>query len=346
MSLPILSNEQTKTDSSSNSIPAWKRILRKNFTKINELIDFLELNQEQKECVEKKAKFALNVPLRFAEKMKKSTLDDPLVRQFLPSINESSLEPGFEVDPVGDSCAQVSSKLLHKYQGRVLLLTTGACAVHCRYCFRQNFNYEAENKSFHEEIAMIAADPSIHEVILSGGDPLSLSESVLEPLLNSLDGLDHIKRIRFHTRLPIGIPERINAPFLAMISKLKKQIWFIVHVNHPLELDQDVLLSLKSLQKLGCIVLNQSVLLQGVNDDLATLRELCELLVDNGILPYYLHQLDRVKGSRHFEVEEERGRTLIQELSKVLPGYAIPKYVREIAGEPGKTPILEGLKPE
>ena len=320
-------------------LASWRMILRKNFTQIHVFTDFLQLSEEQKTRVNFNPTFRLNVPLRLAQKMQKGTLDDPLVKQFLPLIDENLEEPGFVLDPVGDACSRVGPKLLHKYEGRVLLVTTSACAMHCRYCFRQNFGYETRDKVFQEELAIIKLDSSIHEVILSGGDPLSLSDQLLASLLNQLDQIDHIRRIRFHTRFPIGIPERIDENFLSIIKKLNKQIFFVVHINHPLEIDEDVLFHLKSLQKAGCIILNQAVLLNGVNDDLLILKQLCEQLADNGILPYYIHQLDRVIGSQHFEVQVQKGKYLIEELSKVLPGYAVPKYVREISGEMSKTPI-------
>ncbi|MBX9642077.1 MAG: KamA family radical SAM protein, partial [Mycobacteriaceae bacterium] len=229
-------------------------------------------------------------------------------------------------------------KLLHKYEGRVLLLCSSACAMHCRYCFRRNFDYDVA-KQFDKELEWISNEPSVHEVILSGGDPLSLTDEALSDLLERLGAMPHIRKIRFHTRFPIGIPERIDEPFLKMIATLPQQVYFIIHCNHPRELDSEIFERLAALQQLGCIVLNQFVLLKGVNDTADTLHELCEVLSDHGILPYYLHQLDRVIGAAHFEVDESEGRRLISEVAKRLPGYAVPKYVREIAGEPYKTPL-------
>lgn len=321
--------------------PLWKQILRQNFIKLDQLADFLELSSEQRSQLIQRRSFPLNLPLRLAQKMQKGTLDDPLFRQFVPLAAEEALQQSnFVSDPVGDVHFRRSAKLLHKYEGRVLLVATGACAMHCRYCFRQNFDYETKEKGFEQELMLIGQDPSIHEVILSGGDPLSLSDETLAHLLQRLNELPFIKRIRFHTRFPIGIPERIDEHFLSTIAQLSKQVWFIIHCNHARELDEAILSRLKELQKLGCTLLCQSVLLKGVNDDVATLKGLCETLVDHGIFPYYLHQLDRVQGAQHFEVSEIQGRLLIEELAKCLPGYAIPKYVREIAGELNKTPIL------
>jgi EF-P beta-lysylation protein EpmB len=283
--------------------------------------------------------FPLNLPLRLAEKIEKGNFNDPILRQFLPTTQEKIRSNGFVTDPVGDQSSRCSAKLLHKYQGRVLLVTTGACAMHCRYCFRQNFDYDVVDKTFDVELEQIAKDPTIFEVILSGGDPLTLSNRVLSSLINKITSVPHIRRLRFHTRFPIGIPERIDDDFLAMIESCPLQIWFILHCNHPREIDEDLIASMTKLRKLGVNVLNQAVLLQGVNDDVDTLTQLCLELVDNGIYPYYLHQLDRVQGAAHFEVSEKEGLRLMEEIAKRLPGYAVPKYVREIAGEPGKTPI-------
>jgi EF-P beta-lysylation protein EpmB len=320
-------------------IPLWKKILRTNFTCIQTLADFLELSKAQREQLVQKPKFVLNLPLRLAQKITKGTLDDPLLRQFVPLQEELIDTPEFKQDPVCDESFRKEKKLLQKYEGRALLLCTSACAMHCRYCFRQNFPYETQDKLFDEELEWIRQDLSIHEVILSGGDPLSLSHDKLASLLLELAKMPHVRRIRFHTRFPIGIPERIDQEFLDLIACLPQQIYFVIHCNHPHELDYDIFMRLKALQKLGCVILNQSVLLKGVNDDVKTLKMLSEQLVNAGVLPYYLHQLDRVKGAVHFEVSPEKGRLLIKEMAQSLAGYAVPKYVQEIAGELNKTPL-------
>lgn len=320
-------------------IPQWKKILRQNITRIDQLAEFLELNEEQKKQFINNPKFPLNLPLRLAQKIQKGTLEDPILKQFLPVVDDSIPSEGFVNDPVGDQNARLGPKLLHKYEGRVLLVCTSACAMHCRYCFRQNFDYDTVDKTFVNELKMIAQDESIQEVILSGGDPLSLPDETLNYLMIQLNDIPHIKHIRFHTRFPIGIPERIDEGFLEVIKKIKSQVWFVIHCNHPRELDQDICERLRVLRHLGCVILNQSVLLKGVNDDAQTLIQLSKKLVDHGIVPYYLHQLDRVRGAGYFEVEEDKGRSLIQEITKCLPGYAVPKYVRETAGVPNKTAL-------
>lgn len=314
----------------------WRKILRTNFTDVVALAQFLELDPSY---FITHPKFVLNVPRRLAEKMEKGSVQDPILRQFVPLLAENAQHERFQQDPVQDRSFLKVEKLIQKYAGRALVVSTSACAMHCRYCFRQNFPYETTRKGFDAELETIRINPSLSEVILSGGDPLSLSDESLQDLLQQLDGIDHLKRIRFHSRFPIGIPERIDASLLRILAQVRKQIWFVVHVNHPRELDQDVFLALKSVQKMGIPVLNQAVLLKGVNDQLEILKELSETLADHGILPYYLHQLDRVQGAAHFEVPAEIGLKLVRDLSHSVSGYALPRYVQEIAGSPSKTPL-------
>lgn len=315
----------------------WRRILQTNFTQREALADFLELGPFERESILKRSSFPLNLPRRLAEKIEKGRLDDPILKQFVPLQSEEMEWPGFHSDPVGDLKTQCTQNLLQKYKGRALLLTTSACAMHCRFCFRQNYPYDSKDKSYEEEIQLLAQDPTIVELILSGGDPLSLSNRMLEDLFDGLKRISHLKRLRLHTRFPIGIPERLDEGLLTLLDSSPWQIWFVLHSNHPAELDEGVFKALRQVQKLGIPVLNQTVLLKGVNDAEEVLLELFEKLIDEGISPYYLHQLDRVKGAHHFEVDEKRGHALIQYLERHLPGYAVPKYVREMAGEPSKT---------
>lgn len=317
----------------------WKTILKQNFTDWRKLAYFLQLSPDQQQIILPKANFPLNLPRRLAEKIKKGTLDDPLLRQFLPTKTELELVDNFVQDPVSDRSFQREERLLHKYEGRVLLICTSACAMHCRYCFRQNFDYPNSPKLFEKELELIAADNTIREVILSGGDPLSLNNEILGQLFYSLEQIPHLQRLRIHTRFPIGIPERLDSEFIDLIEKTALQTYFVIHANHPTELDQEIFSRLKALQKKGAIILSQSVLLRGVNDDLMTLKTLCEDLSNHGVIPYYIHQLDRVSGSALFEVAQEKGIELMNNLSKCLSGYAVPRYVQEIAGQPGKTPI-------
>lgn len=311
--------------------------MRHNFISWEKLAHFLELNLEEK--VLKQSKFPLNLPFRLASKIEKGNLNDPILRQFLPTVDETIKQPTFSTDPVGDLISAKSAKFLHKYQSRALILATSACAMHCRYCFRQNFPYETQRKDFEDELEALRKNPSINELILSGGDPLSLGNEVLAKLFSDVSKISHVKKIRFHTRFPIGIPERIDEDFLRIISSTNCQVYFVIHCNHPKELDEEIASRLKMVQKAGAVLLCQSVLLKGVNDQIETLVALCESLVNIGVLPYYLHQLDKVQGAQHFEVSEERGKALMEELCKRLPGYAVPRYVKEIAGEAHKTLI-------
>lgn len=315
-------------------VSEWRKIQRDNFTSIESLLAFLEISAEKREKILKQPKFVLNVPLRLASKMQKDNLDDPIFRQFVPLTDELLEAPGFVQDPVQDISFKKEKKIIHKYHGRALLISSSACAMHCRYCFRQNFPYESSSKSFDSELEYLKAHSEISEIILSGGDPLSLNNETISNLFLSLEQIQHIQRIRFHTRFPIGIPERIDEELLTLLRSSSKQIFFIIHCNHPLEIDPDVTHALKQIAKLGIPILNQSVLLKGVNDDEKTLLNLSETLVNIGVTPYYIHLLDPVSGTTHFAVPKERGLELIESLKSKTSGYAIPRLAQE---EPGKT---------
>ncbi|MBS0635085.1 MAG: KamA family radical SAM protein [Verrucomicrobia bacterium] len=317
----------------------WRTVLRQNFVKFPDLAAFLELSQESLDAIDQNPRFSLNLPRRLAEKMAKNCLTDPLFLQFVPLKKELIVDPSFTLDPVKDSTFQLTDKLLKKYEGRALVIATSACAMHCRFCFRKNFDYQTEDKTFAHELDVIKNNPTIEEVILSGGDPLSLSDEVLGPLLEKLSQISHLKRIRFHSRFLMGIPERVDDGFLSLLRDYPKQIWFINHANHLNEFDDEIWKALKSIQKLGIPILNQAVLLAGVNDNHDTLKALFSSLVDNGITPYYLHQLDEVQGSSHFKVDPKEGLKLISSLMGSLSGYAVPKYVQEIPNRSSKTVV-------
>ena len=285
------------------------------------------------------AGFPLFAPLEFIRRMELGNPRDPLLRQVLPLGEELVDQPGFTTDPVGDLAARSAPGMLHKYRGRALLVTTGACAVHCRYCFRRSYPYSAGPRSLADwqpALDAIAADSTIEEVLLSGGDPLTIVDSQLATLARRLETIDHLKRLRIHTRLPIVIPQRINAELLEWLRGTRLTPIVVIHVNHPHEIDEAVSHSLARLVDAGIPVLNQSVLLRGVNDDAAALVELSKRLVDLRVMPYYLHQLDRVQGAAHFEVFVSRGIELIDQMRRQLPGYAVPRYVQEIAGDESK----------
>jgi EF-P beta-lysylation protein EpmB len=320
-------------------VEQWQSLLKTNITSWETLVDFLQLLEVERSSVLKKSHFPLNLPRRLANKIRKGTLNDPLFRQFVPLTDENSATPGFNKDPVNESTFFKSEKLLQKYEGRALLVSTGACAMNCRFCFRRSFPYEKERKKWDKELTILKNDPTITEVIVSGGDPLSLPNASLKELFDQLDTIDHLERIRLHSRFPLAFPERINTEFLEILKRSKKQIVFVLHSNHPREFDEEIFTSLKEMSKIGVLLLNQSVLLRGVNDSVETLKELFLLLINNGVLPYYLHQLDRVEGAAHFEVSQQEGLQLMSELANLLPGYALPKYVQEIPGKGAKTLI-------
>ena len=286
--------------------------------------------------------FPVFAPTGYVARMRPGDPRDPLLRQVLPLAEELNHAPEFRSDPVDDEAAEIMPGVLKKYNARALLVTTGACAVHCRYCFRRHYPYSAAPRgaqAWRPAVARIAADPSIHEVILSGGDPLTLVDEQLARLTQMLAEVSHVKRLRIHTRLPIMIPQRVNPSLLAWLTGSRLTPLVVVHANHPLELDASVGDALGRLLDAGVPLLNQAVLLRGVNDDEGTLASLCERLVDLRVMPYYLHQLDRVSGAAHFEVPVVRGRELIRRLQARLPGYAVPRYVQEIAGESSKVPL-------
>ena len=290
--------------------------------------------------------FPLRVPRGFVARMRHGDPADPLLRQVLPVLEEDRLVPGFSLDAVGDGAARRGGGLIHKYRGRALLVATGSCAVHCRYCFRRHYPYADDGAAaagWQEAVALVAADPSLHEVILSGGDPLSLANHKLAELTEALRGIPHVRRLRLHTRLPIVLPERVDAGLLGWLHGLPWPVTIVVHANHANEFDPAVDAAMAALRATGASLLNQAVLLRGVNDSVDALADLCERGHAAGVLPYYLHQLDRVAGAAHFEVPDGEALSLHAALAARLPGYLVPRLVREIAGEPGKTPLQAAI---
>ncbi|HEU0069466.1 MAG TPA: EF-P beta-lysylation protein EpmB, partial [Nitrospiraceae bacterium] len=283
--------------------------------------------------------FPIFAPASYVAKINPADPLDPLLLQILPQVAELVEHASFTADPVGDLAAAPAPGLLHKYHGRVLLIATGACAIHCRYCFRRHFPYAVGPRSLAEwqpALDYIASDKSIDEVILSGGDPLTLVDAQLAELVEAVEEIPHVRRLRVHTRLPIVIPERVTDSLLQVLTAGRLQPILVVHANHPRELVGDVAAALNYLSEARVLLLNQAVLLRGINDDIETLIELCQRLVELRVQPYYLHQLDRVAGGTHFEVPIERGLELMQSLRARLPGYAVPRYVQEVAGETNK----------
>jgi EF-P beta-lysylation protein EpmB len=286
--------------------------------------------------------FPVFAPRGYIARMRPRDARDPLLRQVLPLADEQVVPERYGRDPVGDSAATRSPGLLHKYRARVLMVTTGACAVHCRYCFRRHFPYWEGPRSldaWQPALGQIEADTSIREVIYSGGDPLTTVDAHLAELARRLAAIGHVRRLRVHTRLPIVIPERVTDELVTWLRGTRLTPIVVIHANHANELDASVAAALARLTQAGIALLNQSVLLRGVNDTVDALSELCQRLVDLGAMPYYLHQLDRVAGAAHFEVPVAEGRKLVAALRRTLPGYAVPRYVREVAGAPHKIPL-------
>jgi EF-P beta-lysylation protein EpmB len=321
----------------------WQRAWRDAITDPRELLELLELGHLAGQLLPRAdTGFAMRVPRGFAARMRRGDANDPLLLQVLPQATELDDAPSFTTDAVGDLKARVGTGVLHKYEGRALLVATGSCAVNCRYCFRRHFPYAQETAAaahWHEAIEHIRADASIEEVILSGGDPLSLATPKLAELTDALRTVAHVRRLRIHTRLPIVLPERVDDELVHWLRGLPWPVAIVLHANHANEIDAAVTGACSRLHLTGANLLNQAVLLRGVNDEVQTLTDLSTRLFAAGVLPYYLHQLDRVAGAAHFAVDDERARMLVEGLRERLSGYLVPRLVREIAGESSKTPV-------
>lgn len=286
-------------------------------------------------------KFPLKVPHAFADKMT-ACPDDPLLLQILPTKAELDTHAGFSLDPLAEEAHNPIKGLLHKYQSRVLVTLTGVCAVNCRYCFRRHFDYQANMPTSDDLQAIcdyIRQDEQICEVLLSGGDPLNVNNRRLGLWLSALSDLPNIKTIRFHTRLPVVLPDRVDDELLMLLSKCKKSLVMVLHINHAQEIDEILADKCRQLKQAGVTLLNQSVLLKGVNDNADTLAELSDKLFECGVLPYYLHMLDKVAGAGHFLVTEERAVAIYWELVAKVAGYLMPKLVQELPYERSKTPV-------
>ncbi len=322
----------------------WQQQLASAFTNIDDLCRYLHLSlNDLPVSVAAAESFPLRVPLSFAACMQKGDPHDPLLRQVLPVKDELLVFPGFSNDPVGDLASATLTGVLHKYHSRVLFINTGSCAINCRYCFRRNFPYadlqlskQAENAG----IRYIEENPDITEVILSGGDPLLLSDARLAKLLQQLSAIKHLKRIRIHSRLPIVLPARITDNFINALAQSAKQTVLVVHCNHANEINPRFIAACQRLRNNGITLFNQSVLLQGINDNVAALCELSEQLFSHGVIPYYLHLLDKATGTGHFDVSEASAIALIKQVQVALPGYLVPKLVKEQAGALSKLAVL------
>ncbi len=323
--------------------PRWQALWRDAVRDPRELLDLLGLSGTLPGLSDAAAaQFPLRVPRGFVARMRPGDVHDPLLRQVLPLDAEMQPSPGFSLDAVGDGAARAGSGVIRKYQGRALLVSTGSCAINCRYCFRRHFPYAEEAAAaagWREAIELIRADSGIDEVILSGGDPWSLATHKLAEFTDALAGIAHVRRLRVHTRLPVVLPERVDADLLAWLSALPWPVAVVLHANHANEFDATVDAALAELRHAGATLLNQAVLLKGVNDSVEALCALGERGYRTGVLPYYLHQLDRVQGAAHFEVDDATARRLHAGMAARLSGYLVPRLVREVAGDPGKRPL-------
>jgi len=320
----------------------WQDEIRQAFRNPSDLAVHLGISLDRLPPLPVDLGFPLLVPRGFADRMVKGDPNDPLLRQVWPERSESVTQADELWDPVGDLAARKVPGLLQKYHGRALVVATGACAVHCRYCFRQNFPYDESARSqeqWRAQLDSIRQDPSLHEVVLSGGDPLSLPDSVLERRIADLGAVEHLATLRIHTRLPVVVPSRVTAELCRILSNSRLRKVVVLHANHASEIDAGVVSAVARLREAGATVLNQSVLLAGVNDSVEALQNLSHALWNAGVLPYYLHALDKVRGSSRFAVADDDGIRLIDSLRARLPGYLVPRLVREVEGAESKTPL-------
>lgn len=320
----------------------WQKILAQGFTSATELLRFLELPLDNGSTLAER-QFSSRIPLGFAKRMDKGNPFDPLLLQVLAVASELEVIEGYIADPVEELKVNPLKGLIHKYYGRVLLTLTGACAVNCRYCFRRHFPYKDNNpgrSGWKGIIDYIKKDPSITEVILSGGDPLLATDIVLMDLIQLLEAIPHVHTLRIHTRMPVVLPERIDSGFQAVLEQTKLHKVIVLHCNHTQELNDEVKEACKKLQQVGCHLLNQTVLLSGINDDAKVLAALSQALFSYGVMPYYLHVLDKVSGAAHFDIPLVQIQTLYKEVQMLLPGYLVPRLVCEEPGKSSKTQLL------
>ena len=321
---------------------AWRDELAQCLSSVDELLHQVALTRDDvglgPDADLAERAFRLRVPRGLVSRIRPGRPRDPILRQILPIDDEVREVQGFVGDPLGEEARIADGGIVQKYRGRALIVLTGACAVHCRYCFRRHFPYE-KTGDIDQALERVANDPTISEVILSGGDPLMLSDDRLDQILGSFESLTSIRRIRIHTRLPVVLPQRIDRGFLDVLSDRALPIVVVIHANHAQELSEDVRIACRAMAGRGITLLNQTVLLEGINDDVDSLVELSQDLFDCRVLPYYLHLLDKVAGAAHFEVKEDTAKSLMAEVSARLPGYLVPRLVREVEGGTAKVVV-------
>jgi len=328
--------------------PDWRLEIQRAYTNPELLLTNLGLEPAQfhADC-KARALFPMRVPRPFVELMQQGNRDDPLLLQVLPRSQEFDQAEGYTDDPLGEVSDNVLTDevdgLLHKYRSRVLLILKGGCAVNCRYCFRRHFPYQDirfNQRQLQQTLDYLSSHPEVNEVILSGGDPLMASDAQLKSIIEQLASVATLKRIRIHSRLPVVIPSRLTRQLKELLVSTRLKPILVIHANHGNELSDTLEQHLDDYNQAGILLLNQSVLLAGINDSSSALSSLSERLFAANVLPYYLHQLDKVTGAAHFEVSDYRAQQIWQEMNQALPGFLVPKLVREVAGEHSKTPIM------
>ncbi len=321
--------------------PDWKVELSQSVTSLDELLGSVSLNSKQLSASQQAmADFPLRVPRPFIARMQPHNPEDPLLLQVLPVAAEMTKVEGYDPDPLDETSHNPVAGIVHKYANRLLLVISPTCAINCRYCFRRHFPYQENRQNraqWQSALDYIRNTTEINEVIFSGGDPLAANDHFLAWITAQIAAIKHIKRLRIHTRLPVVIPSRIDSTFLAWATATRLKPLVVLHINHANEIDTEVVESIKRLQNSGIKVLNQTVLLRGINDSAACLAELSETLYDCDVMPYYLHLLDPVAGASHFDIDENMARKIYADLQANLPGFLVPKLVREIPGKPSKT---------
>ena len=319
----------------------WKVVVSESFRNLDELLEFCEIELPHTE-IKNKHEFGLRITRYFASLIEKGNALDPLLLQVLPDVSEFQMVDGYSKDAVGDNVSMPIPGLIHKYHGRVLLSLTGACAINCRYCFRRHFSYSENSANYCADgqvMEYLSRHTEIREVILSGGDPLMLSDQKLAKLIANLNKITHVQTLRFHSRLLSVLPERICESFLETMQQFDGQVIFVTHINHPNEISGPNQAVFQLLAQQGYPLFNQSVLLKRVNNSVQTLEELSKKLFTSRIKPYYLHRLDKVQGAAHFDIPQEESRKIYQQLRNRLPGYLLPAMVEEIAGQASKNPV-------
>ncbi|OMH38373.1 EF-P beta-lysylation protein EpmB [Motiliproteus sp. MSK22-1] len=329
---------------------SWQHQLTNAITDPKEFFERLKLPSELlPPAILASKSFALRVPEPYLDRMEPGNIKDPLLLQVLPLLAETQPVPGYVIDPLGEESTNHQPGIIHKYHGRVLLIISGGCAINCRYCFRRHFPYsdnQLGTEEWQQALDYLNRDHSISEVILSGGDPLAANDKRLNKMFQDLGAIPHLKRLRIHTRLPVVIPQRVNSALIEAIGQSNLQTVIVTHINHPNEIDTELASAISKLKQAGVTLLNQSVLLKDINDHSDTLAMLSEKLFEIGLLPYYLHLLDPVAGASHFNVDENTARYLAGSLCDRLPGYLVPKLVREQAGATAKVPLMPILGKE